>query len=258
MSNLVSILDADASVMMGKTVKNGTSLLSEVLSLFQDAYIHEFVYNEVLQPSKHFQQMVSSEYIQKVDDTILLDLLVDGIGNETLGCIQFIDILKDSLNALPQNHPLHTIYSPILIPYRDMQTFLTDLKNVELQIPIQKVKDTGEIKTLLTTQVFGFLGVESVNFYFSNDARARKTLVKEDKFHNIRACSPIGSFILLKEAGNSKEYCNKYFKRLGDNNIKALDSNGNEILTSHQQLFDDIFNPVVNVGLSLEGLIKYL
>lgn len=263
----ISVFDADACIMMARPLSNGDSLLSDVIVLFDKSYMHKTVYEEIKvissssdDPKTHLQSLEAQGLIEIIDDKWLLDILFDAMFEiEIVACSRFIQALNDNIDkmATKEKNNLKILYSSILGKYYStISELLTDLDALEKTFPSKS--SIGELKTSILVDILDFAGLEQINYFVSNDVKARK-LLTDSSSGRINTSSAIGTFILLKEVGIPIETSRKYFKKFDNKNgqFYVLDTNDNPILKTYRQVFNDIYSGSQNLTLTKSGMIHY-
>ena len=140
--------------------------------------------------------------------------------------------------------------------YTSKVDLFNDLKAVESVIPERT--SAGELKTSILVDVLHFLNVADINFFVSNDKRARTLLVTTAN-GRIKTSSPLGTFIILRDTGMTKVESEPFLLKLGpDNDLKVRDVNGRWKTLKYQQIFDDIFTMNRGLYLTVDGFIQYV
>jgi hypothetical protein len=258
----ISVFDADACILMGKPTNTGYSLLSELVLYFDESYIHKFVLDEVKSntPARsHLESLENQKLIEAIDDDTLLDMLYSGMhDNETAACSYYHSLLIQHINALKpaENAKLTAVYSPVINKAYTLRVdLITDLRAVETGIPDRT--SAGELKTSILVDILHFLNVAEINFFVSNDRRARALLVTTTD-GRVKTSSPIGTFIIFRDTGWTRAESEPYLRKLGSGrSIQVKDINGKWATLTYQQIFDDIFAANSGLYLTADGFIHY-
>jgi hypothetical protein len=261
----ISVFDADACIFMGRPISSGLSLLSEVLEVFDENYMHKTVYDEIKKTRSitdaktHLISLEAQGIIEIIDDSILLDILCDELnGNEEAGCRYFCESLKNNINRMQtsKKNNLLALYNSVLnSTYTKKIDLIKELNTIETALP--KATSIGEVKTCVLVEVLDFLSLSNINFFVSNDKKARKLMVQANS-GKINTSSPMGTFILLRNIGIDKGYAAQYFRNTPkDKKLKVLNKVDEEVLKDNSEIFDDIYDEEKNVVLTSIGMIKY-
>lgn len=263
----ISVFDADACIMMARPLSNGYSLLSDVIVLFDRSYMHKTVYEEikvtrtsVSDAKTHLQSLETQGLIEIIDDKWLLGILFDTMfGIEIAVCNRFIQSLNDNIDKMAEKekNKLKILYSSILNKnYNNRSELLNDLDTLEKTFP--SGSSIGELKTSILVNILDFAGLEQINYFVSNDTKARK-LLTDSSSGRINTSSAIGTFILLKNFRIPVDTAIKYFDKFSnkDGAFYVLDKNDNPILKTYRQVFNDIYSETENLTLTKAGIIHY-
>ncbi|MGL5087734.1 MAG: hypothetical protein ACRC68_18810 [Clostridium sp.] len=81
--------------------------MSEVLEIFDENYMHKTVFNEInrtassVDAKTHLEKLEQQGFIEILDDSILLDMLYDGLNNnEAATCKYFSDCLNQNIKRM--------------------------------------------------------------------------------------------------------------------------------------------------------------
>lgn len=263
----VSVFDADACIMMGRPLASGYSLLSDVILCFDKSYIHKTVYDEIkiiwnsINDAKtHLQGLETQGLIEVIDDKWLLGILSDAVGKvEIIACNYYHQSLNDNIDkmATKEKDKLKILYSTILsTSYTNISNLLNDLASLERTFPSQS--SIGELKTAILVDILDFAGLEQINFFVSNDTKARRLLI-DSSSGRVNTSSAIGTFILLKKTGVSIETSTNYFEKFSnkDGGLNVLDKDDKTISKTYRQVFNDIYSTTENLTLTKAGIIHY-
>lgn len=115
----------------------------------------------------------------------------------------------------------------------------------------------GEMKAGVLIDVLHFIGLENINFFVSNDVKARR-FVTDSTNGRVSTSSAIGTFIILRDNGFTRNDASKYFDKFSgkENCLKVINTDGKKISKTYRQVFEDIFSNQ-NIYLTKEGLIHY-
>lgn len=252
---------------MARPLSNGYSLLSDVIVLFDKSYMHKTVYEEikvtrisVSDAKTHLQSLENQGLIEIIDDKWLLDILFDAMFEiEIATCSRFIQSLNDNIDKMAEKekNALKLLYSSILNKhYNNRSELLTDLDTLEKTFP--SGSSIGELKTSILVDILDFAGLEQINYFVSNDTKARK-LLTDSSSGRINTSSAIGTFILLKKVGVPIETAIKYFNKFSnkDGSFYVLDKNNQSVLKTYRQVFNDIYSGSETLTLTKAGIIHY-
>lgn len=263
----VSVFDADACIMMGRPLASGYSLLSDVILCFDKSYMHKKVYDEVktqrypvIDAKTHLQSLETQGLIEVIDDKWLLGILSDAVGkNEIIACNYYHQSLNDNIDkmATKEKDKLKILYSTILnTSYTNISNLINDLDSLERTFP--HASSLGELKTAILVDILDFAGLEQINFFVSNDTKARR-LLTDSSSGRVNTSSAIGTFILLKGTGVPIDTASQYFEKFSnkDELIKVLDKDNKNVSKTYRQVFNDIYSGTENLTLTKAGIIHY-
>lgn len=265
--NKISVFDADACIMMARPLSNGYSLLSDVIVLFDISYMHKTVYEEIKvtrtsvhDAKTHLQSLETQGLIEIIDDKWLLGILFDTMfGIEIAVCNRSVQSLNDNIDKMAEKekNKLKILYSSILSKYYNNRLeLLNDLDTLEKTFP--SGSSIGELKTSILVDILDFAGLEQINYFVSNDTKARK-LLTDSSSGRVNTSSAIGTFILLEKFGTPIETARKYFNKFSnkDGYFYVLDKNDKAILSTYRQVFNDIYSGTKTLTLTKAGIIHY-
>jgi hypothetical protein len=258
----IALFDADACNLMGRIISDGTSHLSQIITLYDESYIHQYVLDKEIRVSNkkvsaHLDYLSSAGLIDVLSDEDLLNMLNSVFDNEEYSCRNFVGFLQQAVGRLPYGHNLYRVYHQVFSStYTSISSLLSDLRISEGGI--QSRDGAGEIKSAVLAQVLTFTTYAEINLFLSNDVNARKMLVYLTS-GRVEGYSPLATFILLRDIGFNQSDCLPYIQTYSSNfELKVKLPDDSEAKKTYPQIFNDIFNPNVSMEVTIDGYIKYL
>lgn len=260
----ISVFDADACIMMGKPLSDGYSQMSELVLYFDENYIHEMVYKEIKSTiqKNHLDYLIEQELVCVINDSMILEFLVDAIKDEYIACNFFVASIRSNLLNMEgdDKEKLEQMYRQVINnQYMNVRDLLIDLFNIENRIDSDT--NCGEFKTSVLIECLNFLGLAEINFFVSNDKQARSLIVRKYE-ESINTISPIATFVLFKETNSMNEtraraYLNNIGKKGINERIKVINSRGEFVTKNYLDIFNDIYDNNIDISVTIDGYIKY-
>ncbi|SKA03512.1 hypothetical protein [Selenihalanaerobacter shriftii] len=236
----IACLDTDAIIKMSM---NSSSLLKKLVSIFSKCYLHERVYQEIQWPE---------ETVKKLDELIDTGEIVLLTDKELLEKIEikefYLDSLKQVCNIFGVNY--YNKYYYELESLGVNKDFLEKVANIDSELD-----DIGEIKTLHMIVLLRDIESKQINYFISDDRRARNSIVlnygqalKEQKLKGI---SVMGALYLLQKKGLSKNKILEYIEKLPFEETKVYNLKQNLIKLSNLEIVEKLYQG--QIKLILDG-----
>lgn len=198
----IACLDTDVIIKMSR---NNSGLLQRIIDIFDKCYLHERVYQEVKWPEetvKLLNKLINANKIVLITDKELFNKLeIKEL---------FLDSLKQALEIFGIDYS--NLYSKLENYLNEPDRLIAELEDIDRTIE----DNIGEIRTLQMIILLRDIEKEKINYFISDDRRARNAVVLKygstltgQKIYGI---SLIGAFYLLREEGLSKAEALKYIK----------------------------------------------
>ena len=202
-----TVLDADIIIKLSQSVfdKTGKTLLERFLELKGQYYIHQQVYQEVFFPEETkimLDKLIDEGKILVRNDEHLLELFL------ILPHRYFLQCLKSCCEIFGSTY--YDTYYKYLEDFvgRDRDIFVQELHLIESKIvqELGRGNNLGEIKSAVLAQCYFYAGQERVNYFASEDSRARNSMAMYyTDIHEIRCISLLAVFYLIRREGVSLE-----------------------------------------------------
>jgi hypothetical protein len=203
MDNKIACLDADVIIKMSQ---GNISLLEKVVKIFDRCFLHKCVYDEVEWPEE------TIEILNRLIDENRISLVTD---EDLFDRVKHKELFTSSLQQACEIFAIdyEEIYSNIENIIEDRDMLLKEIKKADELVE----ENLGETRTLQMIILFRDLEREDVNYFVSDDRRARRgiilrygsTLTGQKLF----GLSLISIFNILKEKGMSREEVIEYVEQ---------------------------------------------
>lgn len=231
MENKIACLDADIII---KTTANNSDMLDDIIEVFNKCYLHEYVYNEIKWPQTTI---------------IKLDSLIRAKKIEVINDEQLYKMIEN------KNYFLDTLKKACEIFAIDYNKYYSNLENIDVKNEfIKKLREgdglissnLGETKTLHMIILFRDLLDNDINYFLSEDRRARRGIIlkfsQTTKGYKINGVSLIGTFHLLKDNGISEQKALEYINKLGIESNKVYNLKNNMENMDTEIIINKIYN----------------
>lgn len=231
MENKIACLDADIII---KTTANNSDMLDSIIEVFNKCYIHEYVYNEIKWPQ---------------NTIIKLDSLIRAKKIKVLNDEQLYKMIEN------KSYFLNTLEKACEIFAVDYNKYYSDLENIDVKNDFIKnlrkhdkliSSNLGETKTLQMIILFRDLFDNDINYFLSEDRRARRGMIlkfsQTTKGYKIHGISLIGAFYLLKNSGISEQKALEFKNELGIQSNKVYNSKNNMENMDAEIIINKIYN----------------
>ena len=231
MRNKIACLDADIII---KTTANNSDMLDDNIEVFNKCYLHEYVFNEIKWPKTtiiKLDSLIRSEEIELITDEQLYEM----IGNKNY----FLNTLEKACEIFAVDY---NQYYSNLENINNKNNFIKKLREDDNLIS----SNLGETKTLQMIILFRDLLDNEINYFLSEDRRARRGIIlkfsQTIKGYKINGVSLIGIFYLLKENGTSKIKALEYIKELGIESNKIYNLKNNMENMDSEEIINKMYN----------------
>ncbi|PWK13495.1 hypothetical protein [Tumebacillus permanentifrigoris] len=246
-------IDGDYLLRTLRAIRNGRPMLELVLERYDDRWLHDNVYRELMRAPNHeidkgrLQSYVSSGYIKVIDDRQILEMLKECASSEEYACSWYISKLKEHTAAIDFETDYDSGHQSPKQVYRELfYGFGTYEKIPDLLHALQQAEDRvtgasiGEIKTCVMIQAFYNIGWSELELFASNDNSALELASVSDYVIPQCICI-IGTFYLFKTLGLSKVQAEVLLLQLGETTERYVtNGNGSEKRT-YREIFDMIY-----------------
>ncbi len=241
MDSKIACLDADVIIKMSQ---GNIGLLDKVVEIFNRCFLHKCVYNEVEWPEETIEilnRLIDKNKISLVTDEDLFDKL------------KYKEFFASSLQQACEIFAVdyEEIYTDLedIIEYRD--GLLEEIKEADELVE----GNLGETRTLQMIILLRDLEGEDVNYFVSDDRRARRGIILSYGStlagQKIYGLSLISIFNILKEKGMSREEALKYVEQFKSDKSKVYHKNRNMASLSNIKIIDKLYNnelKLLNIG----------
>ena len=199
-NNKIACFDADIII---KTSRNNKELLENVVDIFDKCYLHKCVYEEINWPQKTIKllnKLIKKNKINLITDENLYDEL------------EIKKLFLDSLQQVCEIFGLEyeNIYSNHNNIVNNKGKFINKLYKSDKCIK----ENVGEVRTLLMIILLREIEKDKINYFISDDRRARNVIVfnygKTLTENKIYGLSLLSSFYMLKKEGLTKKEAMKF------------------------------------------------
>ena len=231
MDNKIACLDADVIIKMSQ---GNITLLEEVVGVFNKCFLHQCVYDEVEWPVETIEilnRLVDEKKILLVTDKILFDR------------IEYKELFVSSLEQACEIFSIdyEQIYSNIENMIEDRDKLLEELKKADELVE----GNLGETRTLQMIILFRDLEGEDINYFVSDDRRARRGIILSYGStltgQKIYGLSLISIFNILKKEVMSIEEALEYVVQFQFDKSKVYLQNGNMSSMSNIEIIERLY-----------------
>ncbi|MCK8816280.1 hypothetical protein MWH28_02745 [Natroniella sulfidigena] len=201
--------------------------------MFDKCYLHSRVYQEVKWPD---------EVVVRLNDLIEKQQIILVNDEELLTKIEIREYFLATLEEVCEVFGVD-YYEQYYDELRDSNSNEELLNAVE--IIDNQLKDIGEIKTLHMIILLRDIANKQINYFLSDDRRARRAIVltfgKTIYDDKITGLSVLGSFDLLKENGLAKVNALEYIKKFSFTKTKVYDQKRNMIKLENNIIIEKLY-----------------
>ncbi|MFW6029248.1 MAG: hypothetical protein ACOCRO_03240 [Halanaerobiales bacterium] len=206
----IACLDADIIIKMSH---NDLELLEDVVDFFNECYLHDQVYHEIEWPEE------TVDLLDKLIDSGDIKLITD---RELFKRLEVKRLFIDSLQQVCEIFGITFIYSDLEKYINNENKFFNKLHEADENID----ENLGEIRTLQMIILLREIEMEKINYFISDDRRARNAIVlkygstlTEQKLYGV---SLISSFYFLKNNGFTKNRLLNLVEKFSSSESKIL------------------------------------
>lgn len=231
MDKKIVCMDADIII---KTTTAGSDLLDKIVEVFDKCFLHDYVYNEIKWPEEtiiKLDNLIEAGKIELVTD----EDLFDDLNNKKF----FFETLKQACEIFA-------------IEYNKIYSHLTEAKNKDTFLDLIKIADKkvegnlGETKTLQMIILFRDLKNEDINYFISDDRRARLGIIlrfaQTMRGYKIRGINLMSVFWFLKASGMTKIQAVQYVSNFKSDKSKIYNYDNNMQKLDNKIIIEKLYN----------------
>lgn len=231
MDKKIVCLDADIII---KTIAAGSDLLDKIVEVFDKCFLHDYVYNEIKWPEETIIKLDNLIETGKIDLVTDEDLF-DDLNNKKF----FLETLRQACEIFA-------------IEYNKIYSYLAEAKNKDAFLDLIKAADKkveanlGETKTLQMIILFRDLKNEDINYFISDDRRARLGIIlrfaQTMRDYKIRGINLMSVFWFLKASGMTKIQAVQYVSNFKSDKSKIYNYDNNMQKLDNKIIIEKLYN----------------
>lgn len=229
MNRKIACLDADI------IIKSNHKLMDKIVEVFDDIFLHIAVYNEVKWPEeirKKLKKLIARSKLKLISD----EYLYEQVEYKRL----FLDALCRSCDIFAVDYD-EKYFELDKSDDNNKNEFLNLLGTLDNNIS----NNLGEIKTLQMIILLRDQIEEEVEYFISDDRRARNAIILgfgSIEGLSVHGISMISLFYFFKEAGMQKKEAISYVKSLNFSETKVYDKNSDMIKLNNIGIINRLYS----------------